>query len=654
MTTEEALALLGLDALGDRVSLKRAYLRQIRHHGPERAPERFMQVRAAYDLLLGLDALPAQLPEPPPLDATSRQDPTREPQPPPNPLAAARAIVAELSRRSELSIPATAIFAAILELYRDGEPAEAARLYQAWLEYLAELLLEARIFQHAPHLWVVARELENVRRAGFDQLTALFARALLGDQERAAGELHALAARSPEAARRARLHVELVAPSLHSLIGFELYGAPQLRDLARLEAEAYKWQRRKHVKPLSWRSLVDAPGEQPSSSSWLSRLWSKKAPREPEQSWVRTCLELLAPSLVLSDDASASRDCLERVWRIDDADSCRERIDFLFRHGTSFTMHRLFLAAELAIDLNAEADPVLAQRDYLAGPGVELRGALAIAWDMAQILAIAQHARCAGVLDAAAAALVAFDALCIIQASYPSWTSFSQQLEATRRFVSLGAQNGWSNPESLLRGPSDTARVLTRRPAWTVATPTISRLLDARVILALGELNNDSVNIVLAQLLYLESRGPEPVLLVMHSPGGLAVAALAITDTLPTLRCPVATFVPFLCSGAAVTIASSGRRGSRYMGKHARLDLRSFYLGSAAPDAEDAKRELATITGAHVDVVTAATGQEQQTVLDDMTAERSFDGEQARRYGLIDHVGTPPQFAQVLHHLRLN
>src|SRR5437868_15282537 len=107
-----------------------------------------------------------------------------------------------------------------------------------------------------------------------------------------------------------------------------------------------------------------------------------------------------------------------------------------------------------------------------------------------------------------------------------------------------------------------------------------SRLLNDRIVFLGAEIDDDLANVVVAQLLFLESEDPDrDVMMYVNSPGGAVTAGLAIYDTMQCLRCPVATF----CVGQAASVASfllaAGAKGKRQALPHARVMLHQPLAG---------------------------------------------------------------------------
>ena len=168
-----------------------------------------------------------------------------------------------------------------------------------------------------------------------------------------------------------------------------------------------------------------------------------------------------------------------------------------------------------------------------------------------------------------------------------------------------------------------------------------SRLLKERVIFCVGPVEDYMANLIVAQLLFLESENPEKdVAIYINSPGGVVTSGLAIYDTMQYLRAPVST----ICIGQAASMGSllltAGAKGKRFALPHARIMTHQPSGGfqGQATDIEihareilDARHRLNTILAKH-------TGQTIDRIKQDTDRDNFMTGEQATAYGLIDAV----------------
>jgi ATP-dependent Clp protease protease subunit len=171
-----------------------------------------------------------------------------------------------------------------------------------------------------------------------------------------------------------------------------------------------------------------------------------------------------------------------------------------------------------------------------------------------------------------------------------------------------------------------------------------SRLLDERIVFLGSPVDDEIANLVVAQLLHLESADPDrPIQLYINSPGGVVYAGLAIYDAMQHVRCEVHT----TCCGIAMSIAAliltggqPGRRAALPNGRMLIHQPSGGFQGQQTDIGIHAAEVLAL--RAHVDGLFAHhTGQTEEQVHDDMERDRFFTPSQARDYGLIDRILSP-------------
>jgi ATP-dependent Clp protease protease subunit len=170
-----------------------------------------------------------------------------------------------------------------------------------------------------------------------------------------------------------------------------------------------------------------------------------------------------------------------------------------------------------------------------------------------------------------------------------------------------------------------------------------SRLLKDRIIFLSGELDDDIANVVIAQLLFLDSEDPEKdIMLYINSPGGHVTAGLAIYDTMQYLHCDVAT----LCMGQAGSMASfllcAGTKGKRYALPHSRVIIHQVLAGfeGQATDIEIHAREILKLRDRINELYSKHTGQPVERIKRDTDRDNFMTAIQAKEYGLIDEVLT--------------
>ncbi|WP_121251236.1 ClpP family protease [Nocardioides ferulae] len=168
-----------------------------------------------------------------------------------------------------------------------------------------------------------------------------------------------------------------------------------------------------------------------------------------------------------------------------------------------------------------------------------------------------------------------------------------------------------------------------------------SRLLTDRIIYLGTEIDDSVANVVIAQLLHLESDRPDaPINLYLNSPGGSVTAMLAIYDTLQFVRSPVGTTcVGQAASGAAVLLAA-GAAGSRTVLPHARVVLHQPSGGGQGtlPDLALQAKEVVRLRGAMEEILALHTGQSVDRLRADTDRDLVLDAERAVEYGVADAV----------------
>jgi len=168
-----------------------------------------------------------------------------------------------------------------------------------------------------------------------------------------------------------------------------------------------------------------------------------------------------------------------------------------------------------------------------------------------------------------------------------------------------------------------------------------SRLLKERVVFLVGEVNDQTANLVIAQLLFLESENPEKdISLYINSPGGSVSAGLAIYDTMQFIKPDVST----LCMGMAASMGAfllpAGTKGKRFSLPNSRVMIHQPLGGARgqASDIEIQAREILYLRERLNKVLSDRTGQTIETIAKDTDRDNFMSADQAKEYGLIDQV----------------
>jgi ATP-dependent Clp protease protease subunit len=171
-----------------------------------------------------------------------------------------------------------------------------------------------------------------------------------------------------------------------------------------------------------------------------------------------------------------------------------------------------------------------------------------------------------------------------------------------------------------------------------------SRLLKERIIF-LGEPIEDHVaNLVIAQLLFLESEDQEKdIMLYINSPGGIVTSGLAIYDTMQYLKAPVSTICIGQAASMGAVLLAAGTKGKRYALPNSRIMLHQGSGGfrGNTPDVEIQVKEMLHLTDRLMRILAEHSGQEFEKVKKDADRDYFMSSEEAKSYGLIDAVFEP-------------
>ena len=168
-----------------------------------------------------------------------------------------------------------------------------------------------------------------------------------------------------------------------------------------------------------------------------------------------------------------------------------------------------------------------------------------------------------------------------------------------------------------------------------------SRLLKERIIF-LGEPIEDHIaNLVIAQLLFLESEDPtKDISLYVNSPGGVVTSGLAIYDTMQYLKAPVSTICIGMAASMASVLLAAGAKGKRFALPNSRIMIHQGSAGfrGNTPDVEIQMREVMHLTDRLTRILAAHTGQTPEKVKSDSDRDFYMSADEAKSYGLIDEV----------------
>jgi ATP-dependent Clp protease protease subunit len=168
-----------------------------------------------------------------------------------------------------------------------------------------------------------------------------------------------------------------------------------------------------------------------------------------------------------------------------------------------------------------------------------------------------------------------------------------------------------------------------------------SRLLKERVVFLVGEVNDQTANLVIAQLLFLESENPEKdISLYINSPGGSVSAGLAIYDTMQFIKPDVSTLCMGMAASMGAFLLAAGAKGKRFSLPNSRVMIHQPLGGARgqASDIEIQAREILYLRERLNKVLSDRTGQTIETIAKDTDRDNFMSADQAKEYGLIDQV----------------
>jgi ATP-dependent Clp protease, protease subunit len=177
----------------------------------------------------------------------------------------------------------------------------------------------------------------------------------------------------------------------------------------------------------------------------------------------------------------------------------------------------------------------------------------------------------------------------------------------------------------------------------TLVNPTsdiYNRLLKDRIIILGTEVNDDIANIICAQMLFLEGEDNKDIWLYVNSPGGSVTAGMAIYDTMQFIGCDVATICMGLAASMGQFLLCAGAPEKRFALPHARIMMHqpSGGVRGQASDIAIQAEQLIYIKRLMAERIAHHTGQTVEQVQEDSERDRWFTAEQAKDYGIIDHV----------------
>jgi ATP-dependent Clp protease protease subunit len=170
-----------------------------------------------------------------------------------------------------------------------------------------------------------------------------------------------------------------------------------------------------------------------------------------------------------------------------------------------------------------------------------------------------------------------------------------------------------------------------------------SRLLKDRIVFIGTAVADEVSNLVVAQMLFLQSEDAEKdINLYINSPGGSVTAGLAIYDTMQFLKCPVTTYCVGQASSMAAVLLAAGTKGKRYALPNARIMIHQPWGGvqGQAADISIQAREILRLRDRINEILAVHTGKPLETITKDTDRDFFMSADDARAYGLVDEVVT--------------
>jgi ATP-dependent Clp protease protease subunit len=184
--------------------------------------------------------------------------------------------------------------------------------------------------------------------------------------------------------------------------------------------------------------------------------------------------------------------------------------------------------------------------------------------------------------------------------------------------------------------------VVEKTPNGERAFDIYSRLLSDRIVFIGTEIDDGVANVVIAQLIHLESAGEQEIGLYINSPGGSFSALTAIYDTMNFVRCDIATICVGQAASAAAALLAAGTPGRRSMLPHAKATLHqpSSQARGTLPDLAVEAKEVAKVRAEMDRILADATGHPVQKIRADTDRSMTLSAPDAVTYGLVDRVIT--------------
>lgn len=173
-----------------------------------------------------------------------------------------------------------------------------------------------------------------------------------------------------------------------------------------------------------------------------------------------------------------------------------------------------------------------------------------------------------------------------------------------------------------------------------------SRLLNERIVMLGSPVMDEIANVIVAQLLYLESADPEKdINFYINSPGGSVTAGMAIYDCMQLIRPDVRTYCIGQCSSMGAWLLAAGAPGKRHALPNSRIMIHQPLggAGGQATDIDIQAQEIINLKHKMAKILSGHTGQDTDKILKDIDRDLFMSAEQAKEYGIVDDIISPAQ-----------
>jgi ATP-dependent Clp protease protease subunit len=171
-----------------------------------------------------------------------------------------------------------------------------------------------------------------------------------------------------------------------------------------------------------------------------------------------------------------------------------------------------------------------------------------------------------------------------------------------------------------------------------------SRLLEERIIMLAGPIDEHTANVIIAQMLYLESKDPKKdISLYINSGGGVVYAGLAIYDAMQHIKPDVSTICVGIAASMASVLLSAGAKGKRFILPNAEVMIHQPHGGAEgqATDIEISAKQILKLRGQLNKILTKHTGRPLTQIEKDVDRDFFMGAEEAKKYGIVDEILRP-------------